>query len=240
MPGCFFMFGGCIKGMLSYFSTKEWLLWGGSVAVVLLSAVLFPNGSLFTTVASLFGVTSLIFCAKGNPIGQVIMILFGMLYGIISYSMAYYGEMITYMGMTVPMACYALVCWLRHPYRGKRQEVVVNRIKNKETVFLCLLTFVVTFLFYWILKYFHTANLFWSTVSVATSFAACYLTARRSPYYALVYAMNDVVLIILWVLATVNDRKYLGVVICFLVFLVNDLYGFYSWKKMLRRQREEG
>lgn len=32
------------------------------------------------------------------------MVLFSLLYGIISYAFAYYGEMITYLGMTMPMA----------------------------------------------------------------------------------------------------------------------------------------
>lgn len=226
-----------MKQIFCYFNQKEWCLWGSSVGVILLSALFFPDGNALTTLASLLGVTSLIFCAKGNPVGQLLMVVFGLLYGVISYKMRYYGEMITYMGMTVPMAVYALICWLKNPYQGKKSQVTVNRIPLWEVFFLCGLTMIVTVLFYFVLKFFHTATLSWSTLSVATSFAACYLTARRSPYYALIYALNDVVLIVLWVAASVTDVSYLGVVICFLVFLVNDLYGFFNWKKMWKRQQ---
>ena len=76
-----------------------------------------------------------------------------------------------------------------------------------------------------------------STVSVATSFAAAYLTFKRSPYFALVYAANDVVLIVLWVLASLADIHYLSVVVCFVAFLFNDLYGFVSWQRMKARQK---
>ena len=100
-----------------------------------------------------------------------------------------------------------------------------------------LLTAVVTALFYFILEYFNTANLFFSTVSVTTSFAAVYLTFRRSPYFALIYALNDIVLIILWVYASLSDITYLSVVICFLMFLINDIYGFVSWLKMEKKQK---
>lgn len=72
-----------------------------------------------TLIASLIGVPSLIFCAKGNPVGQILMIVFSILYGIISYGFAYYGEMITYLGMTLPMAVFSLVSWLRNPYEDK-------------------------------------------------------------------------------------------------------------------------
>ena len=63
-----------------------------------------------------------------------------------------------------------------------------------------------------------------------------YLTFRRSPYFALAYAMNDLVLIVLWALASIEDKSYFSVVICFVVFFVNDMYGFISWRRMAKRQ----
>jgi nicotinamide riboside transporter PnuC len=88
------------------------------------------------------------------------------------------------------------------------------------------------------LEYFYTANIIPSTISVTTSFAAVYLTFRRSPYYAIGYAANDIVLIVLWALATLEEASYLSVVVCFLAFLVNDVYGFINWRKMGKRQAE--
>lgn len=95
---------------------------------------------------------------------------------------------------------------------------------------------VVTGVFYFILKYFQTANLLPSTVSVTTSFLAVWLTFRRSPYFSLAYAANNVVLILLWTLASAADRQYISVVVCFCAFLANDIYGFISWQRMKRRQ----
>jgi len=221
---------------LAYFSRLEWGLWGSSVLLIVASFLAFDRENVLTLVASLVGVTSLIFNAKGNPIGQLLMVVFSLLYGIISYTFAYYGEMITYLGMTMPMAVVALVAWLRNPYKGNRAEVKVNVLSRREMVFMWVLTAVVTLVFYWILAYFGTANLLPSTLSVTTSFVAVYLTFRRSPFFALAYASNDVVLIILWVLASVVDIRYLSVVVCFAAFLVNDLYGFFSWQRMKRRQ----
>ena len=180
--------------------------------------------------------TSLIFCAKGNPVGQVLIIIFAVLYGIISWMVAYYGEMITYVGMTAPMAVYALIVWLKNPFAGKRAEVKVNRLRAREYFIMALLAAAVTAAFYFILEAFHTANLIPSTISVTTSFVAVYLTARRSPFYALAYAANDIVLIVLWSMAAVADPACLSVIICFCVFLVNDLYGFVNWMRMQRRQ----
>lgn len=204
--------------------------------LILLSFFIFDKTNYLTLAASLIGVTSLIFAAKGNPLSQALMIIFSILYGIISCNFNYYGEMITYLGMTGPMAAFALVSWLKNPYKGKKSEVRVNKISGKETVFMLFLSAAVTVVFYFILEYFGTANIIPSTLSVTTSFIAVYLTFRRSAYYALAYAANDVVLIILWILAALTDISYISVIICFVVFLVNDLYGFISWKRMSARQ----
>jgi len=102
------------------------------------------------------------------------------------------------------------------------------------------LTTLVTVVFYFILKVFGTANLIPSTFSVTTSFLAVYLTFRRNPYFAFAYALNDVVLIVLWVLAAMTNISYVSVIICFVVFLVNDIYGFVSWQRMKKRQAQGG
>ena len=222
--------------MKKYFTKAELLLWGASVALILLSFLIFDRVNYMTLVASLIGVTSLIFNAKGNPIGQALMIVFSLLYGIISYRFAYYGEMVTYLGMTAPMALFALISWLRNPYKGNKAEVAVNHLDAVEWILMLILSALVTILFYFILDYFDTANMLPSTLSVTTSFIAVYLTFRRSPYFALAYAANDIVLVVLWVLASLCDVRYISVVVCFVAFFANDIYGYLSWQKMKKRQ----
>ena len=222
--------------MKRYFTKAEWLLWGSSVTLILAAFLLYDRENYMTLLASLIGVTSLIFNAKGNPIGQVLMIVFSLLYGVISYRFAYYGEMATYLGMTGPMALLALISWLRNPYQGNKAEVAVNRIGRLEWAFLLILSAVVTVFFYFILDHFGTANMLPSTLSVTTSFIAVYLTFRRSPFFALAYAANDIVLVILWCLAAAYDSSYVSVVMCFALFLVNDVYGYISWRRMEQRQ----
>lgn len=227
-----------MKKLFNYFTLGEKLLWLLSCIAVALSFFLFGRNDLMYLAASLIGVTSLIFNAKGNPVGQFLMVVFSIFYGIISFRYSYYGEIITYVGMTLPMAVAALAAWLRHPFKGNRSEVEVNRIGAGEYVFASFLTVCVTIGFNFILKAFGTANLIPSTLSVTTSFAAVYLTFRRSPYYAVCYAANDIVLIVLWTLASFDDTSYISVVVCFAAFLANDIYGFISWKRMEKKQMQ--
>ena len=225
-----------MKTIRNYFSKTELILWSVSVLFIIISFCIFDRESYLTLSDSLIGTTSLIFNAKGNPIGQALMIVFSLLYGIISFTFAYYGEMITYLGMTMPMALFALISWLRNPYKENKAEVKVNSISKKEQILMWILTLIVTFVFFYILDYFNTANIVPSTISVTTSFLGVYLTFRRCPTFALAYAANDIVLIVLWVMASIYDVKYISVVVCFIAFLVNDIYGYISWQRMKRRQ----
>ena len=225
-----------LRRFAGYFTRSEKLLWALSVSFILVSFCIFDRESYMTLCASLIGVTSLIFNAKGNPFGQLLAVVFSLLYGGISYTFAYYGEMITYLGMTMPMAVFALIAWLRNPYNGNRAEVRVNAISRREAGWMCLGAAAVTAVFYFVLASFRTANLLPSTVSVTTSFLAVYLTFRRSPYFALAYAANDLVLIVLWTLASAEDIRYISVVVCFAAFFANDIYGYISWQRMKLRQ----
>ena len=158
---------------------KEWIIWLGSICIVCISNLLTTDFDLLTLVAALVGVTSLIFAAKGNVWAQILMVIFSILYGIISYRFHYWGE---------------------------------------------------------ILVVFDTPNIIFSTISIVTSFLAAALTMLRSSYYAVWYAANDIVLIILWVLASMKNPAYIPVVVNFGIFFINDMYGYISWKRRERIQ----
>lgn len=224
------------KKITNYFSKLEISLWVCSVSLIIISFVIFDRSNFLTLSASLIGITSLIFNAKGNPFGQFLMIIFSLIYGIISFSFSYYGEMLTYLGMTMPMAVFSLISWIKNPFENNKSQVEVNNISKKENIFMWIIAILTTLFFYFVLAYFNTANILPSTISVTTSFVAVYLTFRRSPYFAVAYAANDIVLIILWVLASFENTKYISVVVCFIAFLFNDIYGFVNWRKIEKFQ----
>ena len=215
---------------LKTITKKEWTLWIGSVLVILFSNFVTGKVDFLMLVAALVGVTSLVLAAKGNFWAQILMIVFSILYAIISWQFRYWGEMITYLGMTLPMAVWSLITWMKNPSESGN-EVAIQMLTRKQFVVLLLTGGLVTALFYYILVSLNTPNILLSTISITTSFLAAALTMLRSSYYALGYAANDMVLIILWVLASMENPVYLPVVLNFVIFLLNDLYGFRCWKK---------
>ncbi len=213
----------------------EIILWLSSLLIITISFLLSGSDLLILT-ASLIGVTALIFLAKGLPIGQVLTILFSILYGIVSYQFRYYGEMITYLGMTLPSALYTFIIWLKHPFEKSGGEVKIARLNKKSIITTIIISTLVTIIFYFILEFLQTPNLIVSTISVFTSMFAAILMMYRVPYYAIAYAVNDIILIVLWILASISSISYIPMVLCFIIFLVNDLYAFIDWSKRRKIQ----
>lgn len=188
------------------------------------------NIDILTLVAACVGITSLVFAAKGNVWAQILMIIFSILYGIISWRFHYLGEMITYLGMTMPMAIWSTITWLKNPAKNGK-EVAIQKLRLKHIVWLMLFGTITTIVFYYILAVLNTPNIVFSTISITTSFLAASLTMLRSSYYAFGYALNDIVLIILWMFASLKNPAYIPVTINFAIFFFNDMYGFICWKK---------
>lgn len=218
---------------------REWCIWLCSLAAVIISNAATAEFDVLTLAAAMVGVTSLVFAAKGNVWAQILMIVFSILYGIISFRFSYWGEMITYLGMTLPMSVWSTVTWLRNPSEKNGNEVEIRRLKKLHVVLITVSGIAVTGIFGLILWKLKTPNLAFSTVSVLTSFLAVTLTMLRSSFYALGYAANDLVLIVMWILASLDEPAYIPVAVNFCIFFVNDMYGFFSWKKREVIQQSE-
>ena len=228
-----------MKKLISSLTAFERILLIFSMIVITAAFIIFDGNDYLSFIASLVGAVSLIFCAKGHPIGQALIIIFSILYGIVAIRVKYYGELATYVLMTLPMAVYALIEWLRHPYDEETREVEVKKIDKKDVFALVISAALVSVAFYFILGFFKTPHLPLATLSVLTSFSAVFLSAKRSPLYAVAYALNDLVLIALWALSLKENMGNISVLVCFSIFLVHDIYGFISWSQRGVKQQSK-
>lgn len=219
-----------MKNLIKSITKKDWLIWASSVLVIGIASLVTENVDILMLLATWIGVTSLILAAKGNVWSQILMVVFSVLYAVIAWEFRYWGEMITYLGMTLPMAVWSTITWLKNPSENGK-EVAIQALTKRHMVALLLAGSVVTAFFYSVLRLLDTPNIVLSTLSIATSFLAAALTMLRSSYYALGYAANDFVLIALWILASFENPVYVPMVINFAIFLFNDMYGFLCWKK---------
>lgn len=208
-----------LRNPLKGFTRWDWFVLLFSLTAVMVCNLITPGVTWSTALGVVVGAVALVFMARGDVWGQVLTVVFSILYGITSWHFRYYGEMITYLCMTLPMALMAVISWLRHPYEGNKAEVEIHHLSRRQWVWMVIWTMLATGVLGTVLWVLDTPNLVFSILSVTTSFLAAYLTFYRCTWYALAYAANDVVLVVLWVLATVKDIAFAPMIACFCVFL---------------------
>ncbi len=218
-------------------SLFEVILWLSSLVILMVANIL-TGANILVLIATLFGATALIFIAKGLPLGPILSMIYGSIYMFVAYDFGYYGEIAVFLLLSLPTAIYTLNTWLKHPY-DESKEVKISRLNKKTLLFTIMCAFVISIGFYFILGLLNTENLWVSVFSVFTAMIAALLMIYRVPYYAIAYALNDIVLITLWVLASLTSITYIPVVICYVIFLINDLYAFTAWMKRRKLQQKD-
>ena len=219
---------------------KNWNLF--EILFTIISAIAIVVAFIFTVekqwmtlvIASIW-LISAIFTSKGmfyTPICNVIYIVF---YVIVSINQQYYGEAIVYGAIIGPIQIFTIFSWIKN--KQKEQTVAINKIKSKEWVWVGIITTIATVGLYFLLLILNTSELVVSTLSLVFCALANYLLLRRSSYYALSFVVNDVFLVTLWLIAAIESNFSLVLMLInSLVFTVNDVYGFFRWKKQEKTQ----
>lgn len=110
---------------------KDWtklekILLFGSVILVSLVGVIFKS-DLLTTLCSIVGIITALLLAKGKNLGQIFGLLIVALYSIVSFKNGFYGEVIIYLCIMLPMYIIGIVSWIRHQNKDT-DTVEVNKI----------------------------------------------------------------------------------------------------------------
>ena len=215
---------------MKWTSLEKALLFFSVLTIIIVGVV--SKSDLLTIICPIVGVIAVLLIAKGQNLGQVFGTLIAILYSIVSFQNKYYGEVLIYGLILFPMHIIGIITWINHKSK-KTDFVEINVIKKREWITI-LTVFPVVFIgIYYLLKYFNTNELLVSTISVITGLFAVYLQIRRSRYSFSFYLINDIILIALWGLPIIHG-KYTLLPMLFdpIINFINDLYGFYNWKKM--------
>ena len=222
--------------LLKDWSNFEKILLFGSIIIVSIVGIAFKS-DILTVYCSIVGIITALLLAKGKNLGQVFGLLITILYSIVSYKNKYYGEVLIYALLMLPMYIIGIFTWINHKSE-KTDSVEINSIKKKEWIIVSVISIGVFIGIYYLLKAFNTNELIVSTLSVLASLFAVYLQIRRSKYSFGFYLINDIILMFLWGIPVLHGNYILvPMLLNPTINFINDAYGFYNWKKTEKIQR---
>ena len=199
--------------------------------ILILGLGIYLECGFLEIIVPFIGFFSAINQAKGYVVGQIFGVLLALLYSIMSYNNQYYGEVLIYLLVILPLYISGVYTWLKN--KDKNDETVKqNTINKKEWNILLFINIILFIGLYFLLKYFNTSNLLVSTISMNINLTATYLLVRRSRYSFLFYLINAFILLTLWGIPLLNGNiELLPMVFNAMLLLANNLYGLYSWSK---------
>ncbi len=224
-----------MKVLKDWTKIEKYLLFS-SIILVSLVGIIF-EAKLTTTISSIGGILTALLLAKGKNLGQVFGVISAFLYSFVSFKNKFYGEVIIYMCIMLPMYLIGILSWIKHQSK-KTNTIQINNIKLKEWIIISIICIIAFIGIYWLLKIFDTKELFISSLSVVSSLFAIYLGIRRSKYSFYFYIMNDFILIMLWGLPVLSGTvSLIPMVFNPIINFINDSYGIYNWNKLEKIQK---
>lgn len=222
---------------------KNWNLY--EILFTIISAIAIVVAFVFTAekqwltlIIAILGLVSAICTSKGMFYTPIINVIYVVFYVIVSINQQYYGEAIVYGVIIAPIQIFTIFSWIKN--KQKEQTVAINKIHKKEWIYIAVVTTISIVGLYFILKVLNTSSLVVSTFSLVFCALANYLLLRRSSYYALAFVINDIFLVTLWLIAAIESNFSLVLMLInSLVFSVNDVYGFFRWRKQEKQQPKQ-
>ncbi len=224
--------------MLKEWTKLEKTLLYGSCIIVLIVGIIFKS-DILTTLCSIIDIIAMLLIAKGKNIGQLLGVLITVLYSIVSFKNGFYGEVIIYIFMMLPMYLIGIVSWIKHKNK-ETNSVEINNIYKSEWLIVSIVSVIVFTGVYYLLKAFNTNELLVSTLSVLASLFGIYFQIRRSKYTFSFFIINDIILSVLWGIPIINGNfSLLPIFLDPVINFLNDTYGFYNWTRLEKKQKEK-
>lgn len=229
-----------MKKVLKNWKIGELVFMVVAVLIATIPFLIFKEKNILSLICSIIGIISMIFISKGFVYAPILGVIYDALYIAVSWSQNYYGEVIIFAFIMIPMELFSVFTWLKNKNKQEQELVQTNKLHKKEVGILIILSIVITISFYFILRALNTKELFINTISLTANFIGVYLMFRRSKYYALSYFVDDLIAITLWIITIViSGIEFIPNLICLICFAVIDIYGFITWSKNEKNENND-
>lgn len=231
-----------VNSVKKYF--EEWNLWEViwllSFTVIILTLSILWKDTWYGTVASLTGIWCVVLTAKGKISNYYFGIVNVILYAVVAYQSKFYGEVMLNILYFLPMTIGAIFLWKKHKVSEDRpDDVRIITLEWKERI-LWFVGSVFAILGYTYLLYVLKGNLPWvDSITTVASIVAMIILARRAIEQWILWIFVDILTVVMWVIAIKQGAGDITVLIMWIAYLINAVYGYMNWLKLLKEQDNE-
>ena len=223
-----------LKGWTNF--EKIWLVLFTAVNLYLFFAW---DDTLLGLISSLSGMLCVVLVAKGKISNYYFGIVQTATYAYISYTYSLYGEAMLNGLFYLPIQFIGLYLWNRHKTNNsvRGEDVKVKKLTKKGWIILIAVSVAASLIYAEILYAIGSQQVRLDSVAVVLSIIAQILMLQRYAEQWVMWIIVNVLSVILWIvtLTTSGGNDY-TVLVMWIAFLVNSIYGYINWLKMTGTQ----
>jgi nicotinamide mononucleotide transporter len=208
---------------------KLWLIIS---TILIVSLSIYWKDSPIGIIASLAGIWNVVLVAKGKILNYFFGIIAVTTYAFVAYTQKYFGEVMLNMFYFFPMQFIGFYIWRKRRSDKKTEDIKVVYMTNKQRLFWLCITAVATITYAYILKRLGGNLPFLDSASTVMSVIAMILMVFVFVEQWILWILVDIVSIFLWAIAMKNGGTDIAVLIMWIAFLVNAIYGLFNWIKL--------
>ena len=204
-------------------------LWLSLFTIIIISLSVYWKDSFIGIIASLTGIWCVVLVAKGKIANYYFGIISVIAYAYVAFSRQYYGEVMLNMIYFLPMQFVGIFLWRKRMLSKKNDDIRVRYMTNKQRLLWALVTIAATILYGYFLKYLGGNLPFFDSSSTVMSVIAMILMVFVFVEQWVLWILVDIVSVIMWFTVLINGGNDIAVLVMWIAFLANAIYGLYNW-----------
>lgn len=226
-----------IEGELTGWKTPEilWLLFC-CISVIVLSQIMGDN--IIGIISALTGVLYTVIAGKGKMSCYFFGVINTLLYGLISFKLKLYGEVMLNWGWYLPMMFAGFFCWKRKT--GAQQIVRKTALTVKGRIIAALLSAAGIGAYAVILALMNGRSPVLDSTTTVLSVTAMILTVKRCIEQWLIWTAVNVISIIMWLRVYFDCGNSAASLLMWCIALANGIIFFITWFRDMEPEKEQG
>ncbi len=214
---------------------KKWeVVWLITACAIIVALSIYWQDTWMGILSATTGAACVICTGKGKLSAYVFGLVNSVLYAIISYQAALYGETMLNALYYVPMQFVGFYTWSRH-MNTETNEVIKKNMKWTGRLMMTAFILAGTIGYGLLLRAMGDAMPFVDAFTTVTSVAAMLISVKMFAEQWWIWVVVDIVSVYMWFQSFLQGQEYIATFIMWLVYLVNAVIMLVKWEREAKR-----
>lgn len=221
-----------LKEELSGWKRLE-VAWLIAACTVITGLSIYWGDTLMGIISSTTGVACVVCTGKGKLSAYIFGLVNSILYAIISYKAALYGETMLNAIYYVPMQFVGFYIWSKH-MNSETHEVEKKHMKNSGRILMVIAMLAGTVIYGFLLKYMKDAMPFVDAFTTVSSVVAMIVSVKMFAEQWWIWIAVDVFTVYMWAYNFMAGNDNIATLLMWIVYLGNAIIMCVKWEKEIR------